>query len=70
MIHYFQDIFLFHLESGQIVRPFRVCCTAAALVHYVSFRKNTVQWQLQGVSSQNVFFETPARLSNYDIFNN
>ena len=47
-----------------------MCCTAAALVHYVSFQRNTVQWQLQGVSSQNVFFETPARLSNYDIFNN
>ena len=37
--------FLFHLESGQIARPFRVCCTAAALVHYVSFQRNTVQWQ-------------------------
>ena len=37
--------FLFHLESGQIARPFRVCCTAAALVHYVSFQRNTVQRQ-------------------------
>ena len=44
-------------------------CQKSSCLSFSNMHRSEVN-DLQGISSQSVFFETPAKISNYDIFDN